>query len=136
MIEVGINLNNKLFDDVMNMILAGDDIVLQNLRKQYENSSLSVEMTQVGFFVDFIVDEKVSKEKISSKNFHIGEVSGRVSDKEYGVGFVLFVEDGLIVMLEGYTLECDVWPSEEKITLHYDPKREEMIEQLREQSII
>ena len=44
-----------------------------------------------------------------AKRVHFGDVIAELKGFEYGVGFVLFVDNGWMQMLEGYTFE-EPWP--------------------------
>jgi hypothetical protein len=42
-------------------------------------------------------------------DFHIGDVSGELEGLANGAGFVLFIRDGRLKMLEGFTFD-EPWP--------------------------
>lgn len=126
----------KAFDDfeksVMEELLEGNGDTLKTLRKQYEISTVkSREFTGVGFFTTFGVPENVPYLE-SSKSFQFGDVVGQIEGILNGVGFVLYVKDGRIHMLEGYTYGSEKWP--EKITnykLSHIPSLKRDIEDLK-----
>lgn len=106
----------KLTNRVMNLLLEGDDYVLRVLREQYQNAEISsIEDTRVGMFVDFLVpaSKKIPIQKNLSQNFELGDVHGTIDGSSGGVGFILFVRDGVISMLEGCQYNSDDW---EKVT--------------------
>ena len=95
---------------VLDKLLNGDHPVLVALRSQAEEARLaSREYTGVGFYCDFEVpsDAAVSPER----EFELGDVNAVVSDLEYGAGFLLFVRDGRLDFLEGFSYD-EPWPKE------------------------
>jgi hypothetical protein len=80
------------------------------LRRQVEVATVaSREMTGVGFFCDLAVEESL---QISSKpSFQVTDVIGSAANVREGLGFVLFVTDGILSMLEGYTYD-EPWPEQ------------------------
>ena len=106
---------------LMKMLLSGDDEVLNKLRKQYEVAKIeSREFSDAGFYTSFLVENR-NDLCIMNKSFHIGDVDGNVDGIEGAVGFVLYVKNGYITLLEGYTNAVDTWPkSYDNIVLSYD----------------
>ena len=93
---------------LMPLLLAGDHPTCAILREQYARASIRhVELTGVGFFVDYEVPADVARTLPAS--FAGGNVSIEVEGVTHGAGFVLFVRDGVLSMLEGYTYD-DPWP--------------------------
>ena len=111
---------------VMGMMLDGEDHVLGTLRKQYAKSSIAgKEFTGVGFYFYFLVPEQV--ERLSGKqDFVFGDVYGDIvgdaasfNSSEFGLGFLLYIKNGVIATLEGYTYG-DKWPENlSQYQLHY-----------------
>ncbi len=66
------------------------------------------EYTGVGFFCDFAVPTDVP---ILKGDFHIGDVIGELQGLANGAGFVLFIRDGLLDALEGFSYD-EPWPKE------------------------
>lgn len=92
---------------VMTKLLSGEDPILSLLREQFKKALVEKrEFTRTGFFTDFYFKNPVQQIE-SCKNFHIGDVAGTINDT--GVDFVLFIDNGLISLLEGYTFG-DPWP--------------------------
>jgi hypothetical protein len=113
---------NDLEQAVLNMLLKGDHPVLAILRQQTRQARLlKREQTGVGFFCDFTVDGEVP-----TAPFHceIGDVNAKLEGLTHGAGFVLFVREGRIAMLEGYTYD-EPWPDVIRgFSLQYsDPER-------------
>lgn len=106
---------DKLVDDVMKIILRGDEPHIKALRGQYESAKIeSIELSGAGFFANFKIDDSVV---VDCDNMQIGDVSGAVNGMDDAVGFVLFIRDGKIDFLEGYTVGVDEWPDEKEITI-------------------
>ncbi|WP_136479695.1 hypothetical protein EPD62_002195 [Acetivibrio thermocellus] len=117
---------------LMKMLLSGDDEVLNKLRKQYEVAKIaSREFSDAGFYTSFLVENR-NDLCIKNKSFHIGDVDGNIDGIEGAVGFVLYVKNGYITLLEGYTNAVDTWPkSYDEIVLSYDSGEIRNIENLR-----
>jgi hypothetical protein len=111
---------NKLEKQVIEMLLAGDDPVLIALRKQIQSTKLKErKLTGVGFFLDFEMSVDVPVIP-GVANFEIGDVSCQVPGLEHGLGFLLFVRNGRLKCLEGYTYD-EPWPTElETFTLNFN----------------
>jgi hypothetical protein len=117
----------------MTMLLAGDDSTLLQLRKQYASADIvSKERSPVGFFTRFSLQGKTGL-RVDDKTFQIGDVDGSIDGVSGSVGFVFFVKNGLLLMLEGHTCAADRWPDDEgEIVLTYLSGEERDIERLRE----
>ena len=89
----------------MNLLLDGDKEVLKILRQQYKHSKVTkVSDTGYGIFIDFQVEKDVITINGSQKqNFAFGDVYAVVNGVTGAIGFVLFVKEGRISMLEGYS---------------------------------
>lgn len=98
---------NTLEQSVIDKLLSGDHPVLAALRMQAERARLvGREHTGVGFFCDFDVPSDVP---ILKGDFHIGDVKGDLQGLANGAGFVLFIRDGRLDALEGFTYD-EPWP--------------------------
>jgi hypothetical protein len=103
------NTVTSLENQVMEMLLAGDEDILATLRHQYRQSQvLSRKMTGVGFYTDFSVPPGAPR-LTDKRRFRLGDVNGKAANIENGVGFVLHVVDGALATLEGYTYD-EPWP--------------------------
>jgi hypothetical protein len=97
-----------LVGHLMSLLLAGDDPASAALREQYARDKIvSVELTGVGFFVEFGVSSDAPRAE--PKELTGGHVNIQVEGVMHGAGCLLFVRDGVIVRLEGYTYD-DKWP--------------------------
>lgn len=100
---------NELESLVLERLLDGDDPVLRVLRQQLENCPVfERELTGAGFFLRFRFDNDV--QRVTPGDFHFGDVSAEIEGLRYGAGFVLFVKQGLLDSLEGYSYE-EPWPA-------------------------
>ena len=92
---------------VMAHLLAADTVIAPALRAQYAVVRVAGrEFTGGGFFVDFVVPPEAPR--IAPPELEIG-ADATLADGT-AVGFLLFVRDGALVMLEGYTFGDDPWP--------------------------
>ena len=95
---------------VLDALLSGENHVLEVLRKQLRNCRVrSRELTGSGFFTELQVDRGLPAALTSAEMLRIGDVNAKISGLEHGAGFVLFVKDGFLEMLEGYSYE-EPWP--------------------------
>ena len=62
----------------------------------------------VGFFTDFDVPPDASVRR-DLPNMEIGGVEAKFPGLQHGAGFVLFIRNGVVRMLEGYTYD-EPWP--------------------------
>jgi hypothetical protein len=90
------------------LLLAGDDPASAALRAQYALASVaSVELNGAGFYVEFSVPPDAPHAE--PPNLTGGHVSMGIEGLEYGAGCLLFVRDGVLQTLEGYTYD-EEWP--------------------------
>lgn len=110
----------ELANQVIEMLLKGEDEVLVRLRSQMKNiKSISEEGGAVGFYINYEIDKYVIDIQNCKSTFQIGDVDGRVDGTKNAVGFVLYINNGFITCLEGYTI-LDSWPnSDSMIELEY-----------------
>ena len=101
---------------VMDIILKGDDPVRKILRAQWKNCEIrDREYSGTGFFLDFDVSDDFPKLK-ENKNLEIStdenglDIVVNIHGVEHGIGFVLFVRDGMIHWLEGFTFAGENLP--------------------------
>jgi hypothetical protein len=100
-----------LEDQVIRMLLAKDDEVLAVLRLQVDHAKVSSRrMTGVGFYTDIVVAREAAR-AINRPSFKLGDVNGTAANVKHGLGFLLYVTDGVLSMLEGYTYD-EPWPNE------------------------
>lgn len=101
----------RLETEVMNLLLEGDAHEQKILRQQFSVATiLKRELTGVGFFLNFLVPEDVPK-LTDCKIKTIGNIGAKSPQIPNDAGFVLFLKDGVIDFLEGFTYS-DPWPAE------------------------
>lgn len=103
---------------VLEKILFGDLPEMIKLRRQIEQCAVvKRELTGFGFYTTFSVSENIPR----SPGFDtkLGDVVGQIEGLCYGAGFLLYIADGIIDMLEGYSYD-EPWPlSFNKFQLKY-----------------
>jgi hypothetical protein len=96
---------------VLEMMLEGQDDVRAVLRQQLRLLRVSSrEFSGVGFFTAFVVQSDAPR-ITGLPALQVGNVEGSADNVNHGLGFVLFVKDGALSMLEGYTYD-EPWPDE------------------------
>lgn len=99
---------NKLEKSVLDKLLFGDIEVLEYLRKQLAYiKCCERQMSGTGFFTEFTISEK--KFFIPNLTFKLGDVYANIDALEFGAGFLLYIENGFLSMLEGYSY-AENWP--------------------------
>ena len=97
---------------VLAYLLQGDSEETQILLEQLTSSALkSRKYTGCGFFTDFDIHDKARR--CERKDFELGQVIISLSGQD--CGFLLFVREGQIAFLEGYTFGVNEWPLSETI---------------------
>lgn len=104
---------------VMDMLLDGESEALSILREQLEVASVAKRtMTGAGFYTEFEIPAGVRSVSGNPKAM-FGDVEAELEGLNLGAGFLLYVMDGNLHMLEGYSYE-ESWPKEIlKIKLRY-----------------
>ncbi len=105
---------------VLNLLLAGDHPALVALRHQLAHLSVrSREYTGVGFYTFFDLDATTVAAPVPKAWIPLGDVELAMPGLAHGAGLVLFIENGLMTDLEGFTYD-EPWPEKMKdFTLHY-----------------
>jgi hypothetical protein len=97
-----------LIAQLMNLILAGEDSPAAVLREQYAHARLAeLTLTGAGFFADFDVPSETRR--VDPPRMVGGSAEIDIEGVEHAAGCVLFVGEGVIQTLEGYTY-TDEWP--------------------------
>ena len=93
---------------VLVKLLEGDHPVLSSLRSQLKASRvIGREFTGVGFFTNLALGENGSERIAGDLKF--GDVIADIDGLRHGAGFLLYVENGALKMLEGYSYD-EPWP--------------------------
>lgn len=107
-----------LESEVLALLLSGDHPVLAILRSQLSTATVSSrEFTSAGFHTEFEVAPDAGLLERRDR-FAFGDVFGRSGATGAEVGFVLFINDGRLKMLEGCAFDDD-WPDMSRYTLSY-----------------
>ena len=86
----------------------------KKLYKQYKSIAVMDRVyTKVGFFTKFQLCERELK-IARNINVQLGGIHAEIKGLKYGAGFILFVEDGVINTLEGYSYN-ERWPADARI---------------------
>ena len=106
---------NELEKEALEMLLAGDHPALVTLRKQLDVFVVEDrEFTGAGFFTDFHIPDGAVVTIDAKIHGVFGDVYADIDSHPHGVGFILFVKDGCMSMLEGYSYG-DGWPPDAKV---------------------
>lgn len=94
---------------VLSKLLDGEHKLLTQLREQLATCQVSRrEFTGAGFYTHLEVDGSLGIEDLQLR---FGDVVAEVNQMPHGAGFVLFVRNGRLSLLEGYGYD-DPWPAE------------------------
>jgi hypothetical protein len=94
--------------DAMATMLRHDHPVTTLLRAQLDECRIKGrELTGVGFFTDIVVPQALAVPGLGS--MHLNDAVVEIAGLEHGVGFVLFIRDGKLDVLEGFTYD-EPWP--------------------------
>lgn len=117
---------------VLDKLCDGDHPLLIALRRQLPHIEVRRrEFTGTGFYAEFDVAEEAEPAPVGKERLVFGDVEASVDGLQYGAGFLLYVDNGLLRMLEGYSYE-EPWPERvTNFTLRFsDPKREAVLAKL------
>jgi hypothetical protein len=119
---------------VLQKLLDGEHPILAALRHQLGGLCvLTREFSGVGFFTQLKPAVEAVPAPFASRTIRFGDVLARIPGLEHGAGFLLFVENGRLDMLEGYSFD-EPWPARIRdFTLSYeDPARAAVLASLSE----
>lgn len=106
------NKLNDLEAAVLDKLLAGDNPALALLREQRRRICVKKrEYSGVGFFTEFELRQGAPRLPISTP-IRFGDVLAELDGMEHGAGFILFIDNGFLTMLEGYSNANENWPEE------------------------
>lgn len=100
----------ELEDRVLAALLDGNHPVLDKLRQQrlvvtVENR----ELTGAGFYTNLAVPRDILPRATNRSVLRIGDVVASADNLKHGAGFMLYVQDGYLQLLEGFSYE-EPWP--------------------------
>ncbi len=94
---------------VLDMLLDHPGEPYEAIRRQLSLAAVSRrEFTGVGFFTEFALPPGAAAKR-DLPNMELGDVGAELPGLRHGAGFLLFVRDGVVSMLEGYTYD-ESWP--------------------------
>jgi len=100
----------QLERQVIATLLAPDHPVMDALRRQVDECKVtSREFTGHGFFSALAVPVGVEPAPVTRHQLHLGQVFAAIEGLERVAGFVLFVREGVLDMLEGFA-HGEPWP--------------------------
>jgi hypothetical protein len=114
---------------VLQKLLDGDHPVFIALRDQMIGLSVTArKLTGAGFFTEFSTTANARPATVPSGKARFGDVEATISGLERGAGFLLYVDQGLLNRLEGYSYE-EPWPERiHEFSLKYvGPDRKEVL---------
>jgi len=90
--------------EAIRLILEGEDETLRILRSQRSQSKIKeVIRSPAGFYIDYLVPEEC--ERTAKQSFDISDVKADAPSLSAGIGLVLFIRNGRIETLEGFTYD-------------------------------
>jgi hypothetical protein len=121
--------------EVLKRLLLGEDPVLEELRKQLALSkATSREITGHGFYLHFELPKEIKgiHEYLPVKpTFCFGDVEAKIDSLRYGAGFLLWIKEGILSSLEGYTYD-EEWPQKvNSFEVHYFNNNLRNLEKIR-----
>jgi len=103
------NVLSKIEKAVLEKLFDGKLPLLIQLRQQLTRCTVTKrEFTGSGFYTTLGVPEDVRR--IDGFDIKFGDVVGEIPELSSGVGFLLYIKDGVLDMLEGYSYD-EPWPS-------------------------
>lgn len=94
---------------VLVKLLEGDIPLLIQLRQQLAGCAVTKrEFTGFGFYTTLVVSEDIPR--TTDLDIKFGDVVGDIPELRSGAGFLLYVKNGVLDMLEGYSYD-ERWPS-------------------------
>jgi hypothetical protein len=110
---------------VLRFLLAGDCPALLTLRQQCEVSDVQERrLTGTGFFTLFNIPKSAIRIP-SAARFAIRDVYATIEGLKYPAGFILFVAEGSMSTLEGYSHDEPWPPCDPRFEVYYDTKSKE-----------
>ncbi len=106
---------NPLERTILDKILDGDHPALATLRKQLDACRVKERtLSGKGFFTELHLPDDAPRAALHKTRVRFGDVIADIEGVPHGAGFLLFIDDGRLTMLEGYTFEGP-WPEHPKL---------------------
>jgi hypothetical protein len=120
---------NVLESAVLNKLLEGNHPALGTLRDQLRVATVrSRRLTGAGFFTEIELPPETILARMSPDSFQFGDVEASIPGLQHGAGFLVYIRNGMLQLLEGYSYE-EPWPQRTDVfELRYsEPGRESLI---------
>jgi hypothetical protein len=103
---------------VIDMLLDKQGEQFDTIRQQMSHATIAERRsTGVGVYIDFVIPANAPARR-DLADMTIGGVGATFPGLQHGAGFLLFIRDGVVTMLEGYTYD-ESWPARtDQFTLH------------------
>ena len=99
-----------LEQEVLNELLLGDYPPLAELRQQVPVAwVVERELTGVGFFTTLAVPRDAARARLPRTDVRLTGADAEIEGLEHGAGFVLYITDGALDVLEGFSYD-EPWP--------------------------
>jgi len=96
---------------VIQLQLSDDSELANALRTQWNAATVvDRQLTGVGFYTTFSVPPSIPGHSDLSRR-RLGDVHAEIGGLEHGAGFILWIEDGRLSCLEGYSYQ-EAWPDQ------------------------
>ena|SRR5438105_10652676 len=96
---------------VLDKILHGDAPILRALQQQAASAVVSErELTGTGFMTRLTLPRAVPRAPVKPGMIRFGDVEAQIEGLQYGAGFLVYVRDGFLAAVEGYSYE-EPWPT-------------------------
>lgn len=109
----------EISKEAMNMLLEGNDDLLNALKLQFNACEIVVEdQFDTGAYINFSAIFNISP--VSPQKFFIDDVFLSQENLDYPIGFILFIQSGYLALLELHTYGDDKLPKEfQNYTFYY-----------------
>ena len=93
-----------------------DKKISKKLYEQFKVAEVKErEYTGTGFFTYFYINDNTKDIFLSNGNMQLGGIHAEIKGLKNGAGFVLYVENGRLKALEGYSYN-ETWPNQAQIS--------------------
>lgn len=94
-------------------LLAGDHPLLIELRRQADQCQVSKrEFDGVGFFTTLSLAAAVEPIRLNRRRIVLNDIGMTWDGLLHGAGLIVFIDDGRLAMLEGFTYAGELWPEQ------------------------
>jgi hypothetical protein len=101
---------SSLEHEVIATLLRPHHPVFEALRLQFERCDAAArELTGVGFFTELSIPLDVARAPVEPGRLRLSGVVAEIDGLKHGAGFVLWIENGLLATLEGFSYD-EPWP--------------------------